>query len=221
MNLSEEESRLYTLIWERFIASQLPDAEYLSTSAKVYVGEKIFVAKGRELVFDGFYKVLKTSSKEEDILPSLQEGQLISMDRVELEQKFTKPPARYSEAALVRELEKKGIGRPSTYANIISTIQDRGYVQIENKRFFVKKIGHIVAERLIESFHDIMDYDFTANLENSLDEVANGEADWRNVLDNFYKSFQNDLISASDEDSGMRPGNIPTTTDIVCPCVKN
>ena len=217
MNLSEEESRLYSLIWERFIASQLPDAEYLSTSAKVYVGEKIFVAKGRELVFDGFTRVLKTSSKEEDILPSLQEDQLISMDSVELEQKFTKPPARYSEAALVRELEKKGIGRPSTYANIISTIQDRGYVQIENKRFFVKKIGHIVAERLIESFHDIMDYDFTANLENSLDEVANGEADWRNVLDNFYKSFQNDLISASDEDSGMRPGNIPTTTDIICP----
>ena len=217
MNLSDEESRLYSLIWERFIASQLPNAEYLSTSAKVYVGEKIFVAKGRELVFDGFTRVLKTSSKEEDILPSLQEGQLISMDRVELEQKFTKPPARYSEAALVRELEKKGIGRPSTYANIISTIQDRGYVQIENKRFFVKKIGHIVAERLIESFHDIMDYDFTANLENNLDEVANGEADWRDVLDNFYKSFQNDLTSASDEDSGMRPGNIPTTTDIVCP----
>ena len=217
MNLSEEESRLYSLIWERFIASQLPNAEYLSTSAKVYVSEKIFVAKGRELVFDGFTRVLKTSSKEEDILPSLQEGQLISMDRVELEQKFTKPPARYSEAALVRELEKKGIGRPSTYANIISTIQDRGYVQIENKRFFVKKIGHIVAERLIETFHDIMDYDFTANLENNLDEVANGEADWRDVLDNFYKSFQNDLISASNEDSGMRPGNIPTTTDIVCP----
>ena len=220
INLSEEESRLYSLIWERFIASQLPDAEYLSTSAKVNVGEKIFVAKGRELVFDGFTRVLKTSSKEEDILPSLQEDQLIIMDSVELEQKFTKPPARYSEAALVRELEKKGIGRPSTYANIISTIQDRGYVQIENKRFFVKKIGHIVAERLIESFHDIMDYDFTANLENNLDEVANGEADWRDVLDNFYKSFQNDLISASDEDSGMRPGNIPTITDIVCPCGK-
>ena len=220
INLSEEESRLYSLIWERFIASQLPNAEYLSTSAKVYVGEKIFVAKGRELVFDGFTRVLKTSSKEEDILPSLQEDQLIIMDSVELEQKFTKPPARYSEAALVRELEKKGIGRPSTYANIISTIQDRGYVQIENKRFFVKKIGHIVAERLIESFHDIMDYDFTANLENNLDEVANGEADWRDVLDNFYKSFQNDLISASDEDSGMRPGNIPTITDIVCPCGK-
>ena len=220
MNLSEEELKLYTLIWERFIASQLPDAEYLSTSAKIYVEEKIFVARGRELVFDGFTKILKTSSKDEDILPSLHENQLITTDGIELEQKFTKPPARYSEAALVRELEKKGIGRPSTYANIISTIQDRGYVQIENKRFFVKKIGHIVAERLIESFHDIMDYDFTANLENSLDEVANGDADWREVLDNFYKSFQNDLISASDLNSGMRPGNIPTETNIVCSCGK-
>ena len=220
MNLSEEELKLYTLIWERFIASQLPDAEYLSTSAKIYVEEKTFVARGRELVFDGFTKILKTSSKDEDILPSLHENQLITTDGIELEQKFTKPPARYSEAALVRELEKKGIGRPSTYANIISTIQDRGYVQIENKRFFVKKIGHIVAERLIESFHDIMDYDFTANLENSLDEVANGDADWREVLDNFYKSFQNDLISASDLNSGMRPGNIPTETNIVCSCGK-
>ncbi len=220
MNLSEEELKLYTLIWERFIASQLPDAEYLSTSAKIYVEEKTFVARGRELVFDGFTKILKTSSKDEDILPSLHENQLITTDGIELEQKFTKPPARYSEAALVRELEKKGIGRPSTYANIISTIQDRGYVQIENKRFFVKKIGHIVAERLIESFHDIMDYDFTANLENSLDEVANGDADWREVLDNFYKSFQNDLISASDLSSGMRPGNIPTETNIVCSCGK-
>ena len=220
MNLSEEELKLYTLIWERFIASQLPDAEYLSTSAKIYVEDKTFVARGRELVFDGFTKILKTSSKDEDILPSLHENQLITTDDIELEQKFTKPPARYSEAALVRELEKKGIGRPSTYANIISTIQDRGYVQIENKRFFVKKIGHIVAERLIESFHDIMDYDFTANLENSLDEVANGDADWREVLDNFYKSFQNDLISASDLNSGMRPGNIPTETNIVCSCGK-
>ena len=220
MNLSEEELKLYTLIWERFIASQLPDAEYLSTSAKIYVEEKTFVARGRELVFDGFTKILKTSSKDEDILPSLHENQLITTDGIELEQKFTKPPARYSEAALVRELEKKGIGRPSTYANIISIIQDRGYVQIENKRFFVKKIGHIVAERLIESFHDIMDYDFTANLENSLDEVANGDADWREVLDNFYKSFQNDLISASDLNSGMRPGNIPTETNIVCSCGK-
>ena len=186
MHLSDEESKLYTLIWERFIASQMPDAEYLSTSAKVFVDKNVFVARGREIVFDGFTKILKSSSKEEDILPNLQEGDSLKRETIDLEQKFTKPPSRFSEAALVRELEKKGIGRPSTYANIISTIQDRGYVAIENKRFFVKKIGHIVAERLMESFDDIMDYDFTANLENNLDKVANGDADWRSILDNFY-----------------------------------
>ena len=220
MHLSDEESKLYTLIWERFIASQMPDAEYLSTSAKVFVEENVFVARGREIVFDGFTKILKSSSKEEDILPNLQESDSIKRETIDLEQKFTKPPSRFSEAALVRELEKKGIGSPSTYANIISTIQDRGYVAIENKRFFVKKIGHIVAERLMESFDDIMDYDFTANLENNLDKVANGDADWRSILDNFYRAFQNDLNSASDEYGGMRPGNIPTETNITCPCGK-
>ena len=219
MQLSDEESKLYKLIWQRFIASQLPDAEYLSTSAKILVNKKIFAAKGRELVFDGFTKVLKSSSKEEDILPSLQKADFINKKSIDLEQKFTKPPSRFSEAALVRELEKKGIGRPSTYANIISTIQDRGYVEIQNKRFFVKKIGHIVAERLIESFDDIMDYDFTANLENNLDKVANGDLDWRNVLDEFYSSFKDDLISASDDTNGMR-GNAPVPTNIICTCGK-
>lgn len=216
INLSDEETRLYQLIWERFIASQLPDAEYLSTSAKIIINENTFIAKGREVIFDGYTNIFQNVSQEENILPSLSEGDEVKIEKVNLDQKYTKPPSRFSEAALVRELEKRGIGRPSTYANIISTIQDRGYVEIQNKRFFVKKIGHIVAERLLESFDDIMDYDFTANLENSLDEVANGDADWRNVLDNFYKSFQNDLITASDEDKGMRPGNIPTETNITC-----
>ena len=220
INLSDEETRLYQLIWERFIASQLPDAEYLSTSAKIYINENTFVAKGREVMFDGFTKVSQNVSQEENILPSISEGDQIKLEKVLLDQKYTKPPSRFSEAALVRELEKRGIGRPSTYANIISTIQDRGYVEIQNKRFFVKKIGHIVAERLLESFDDIMNYDFTANLENSLDEVAKGDADWREVLDNFYKSFQDDLISALDEDGGMRPGNIPVETNIICPCGK-
>ncbi len=119
----------------------------------------------------------------------------------------------------MKELEKKGIGRPSTYANIISTIQDRGYVEIQNRRFFVKKIGHIVAERLLESFDDIMDYEFTANLENNLDKVAQGEIDWRNVLDDFYTSFKNDLTNASDDHTGMR-GNRPISTDVICPCGK-
>ena len=220
LNQTEEEKRLYQLIWQQYIASQMPDAEYLSTSAKIVIDEYIFSAKGREVVFDGYTKISQTAkSDDEDILPPLNEGEVLTLNEVNLEQKFTKPPARFSEAALVKELEKKGIGRPSTYANIISTIQDRGYVEIQNRRFFVKKIGHIVTERLLESFDDIMDYEFTANLENNLDRVAQGEVDWRNVLDDFYTSFKTDLASASDEDTGMR-GNRPTSTDIICPCGK-
>ena len=216
---TEEEKRLYQLIWQQYIACQMPDAEYLSTSAKINIDEYTFSAKGREVVFDGYTKISQpVKSDNDDILPPIEEGEILNLDKVKLDQKFTKPPARYSEAALVKELEKKGIGRPSTYANIISTIQDRGYVEIQNRRFFVKKIGHIVTERLIESFDDIMDYEFTANLENNLDRVARGELDWKNVLDDFYNTFQKDLISASDE-SGMR-GNQPTPTDITCPCGK-
>ena len=220
LNQTEEEKRLYQLIWQQYIACQMPDAEYLSTSAKIIIDEYTFSAKGREVVFDGYTKVSQPAkSDNEDILPPLSEGELLTLNDINLEQKFTKPPARFSEAALVKELEKKGIGRPSTYANIISTIQDRGYVEIQNRRFFVKKIGHIVTERLLESFDDIMDYEFTANLENNLDRVAQGEIDWRNVLDDFYASFKNDLALASDEDNGMR-GNRPTSTDIICPCGK-
>ena len=217
MNQTEEEKRLYQLIWQQYIASQMPDAEYLSTSAKINIEEYAFSAKGREVVFDGYTKISQPiKSDDEDILPPLNEGESLNLNEIKLDQKFTKPPSRYSEAALVKELEKKGIGRPSTYANIISTIQDRGYVEIQNRRFFVKKIGHIVAERLIESFDDIMDYEFTANLENNLDKVAQGELDWKNVLDDFYSAFQKDLVSASMEDGGMR-SNKPTTTNLVCP----
>ena len=220
LNQTEEEKRLYQLIWQQYIACQMPDAEYLSTSAKINVGEYTFSAKGREVVFDGYTKVSQPlRSDSDDILPPLAEGEALQLNKVNLEQKFTKPPARFSEAALVKELEKKGIGRPSTYANIISTIQDRGYVEIQNRRFFVKKIGHIVAERLLESFDDIMDYEFTANLENNLDKVAQGEIDWRNVLDDFYTSFKNDLTNASDDHTGMR-GNRPISTDVICPCGK-
>ena len=220
LNQTEEEKRLYQLIWQQYIACQMPDAEYLSTSAKINVGEYTFSAKGREVVFDGYTKVSQPlRSDSDDILPPLAEGEPLQLNKVNLEQKFTKPPARFSEAALVKELEKKGIGRPSTYANIISTIQDRGYVEIQNRRFFVKKIGHIVAERLLESFDDIMDYEFTANLENNLDKVAQGEIDWRNVLDDFYTSFKNDLTNASDDHTGMR-GNRPISTDVICPCGK-
>ncbi|MEC9415691.1 MAG: type I DNA topoisomerase [Pseudomonadota bacterium] len=215
---SDEEVRLYELIWQQYIACQMKDAEYLSTSAKIILDQYTFTAKGREVVFDGYTKILKTSNKTQDeiILPPLSKGDNLSLGTLNKEKKFTKPPTRFSEAALVKELEKKGIGRPSTYAQIISTIQDRGYADIQNRRFFVKKIGHIVTERLIESFNDIMDYDFTANLEDNLDKVANGELEWKDVLNDFYRAFQKDLISASDDSDGMRP-NKAIETSITCP----
>ena len=221
VNVSDEEIKLYELIWQQYIACQMKDAEYLSTSAKIILDQYTFTAKGREVVFDGYTKIARPSNQDDAILPPLSKGEILSLDTLNKEQKFTKPPARFSEAALVKELEKKGIGRPSTYAQIISTIQDRGYVEIQNRRFFVKKIGHIVTERLIESFDDIMNYDFTANFENDLDKVANGELDWKIVLNHFYDAFQKDLISASDDENGMKP-NKPIETSIICPeCEKH
>ena len=201
----------------------MPDAEYLATNAKIHLDEYIFSATGREVVFDGFTRIVKSKSDDQDssILPPLALNQNLSLKDLENKQKYTKPPARFSEAALVKELEKKGIGRPSTYANIISTIQDRGYVEIQNRRFFVKKIGMIVTDRLVNSFDDIMDYSFTANFEDELDRIANGELNWKEVLDSYYSAFQDDLLSAMDEENGMVP-NLPTMTNINCPdCKKN
>ena len=223
LSASDEEKKLYELIWQQFIGSQLPDAEYLATNAKINLDEYIFSATGREVVFDGYTRVVKSKSDDPDslILPSLQNGQVLMLNELDNKQKYTKPPARFSEAALVKELEKKGIGRPSTYANIISTIQDRGYVEVENRRFFVKKIGMIVSDRLVSCFDDIMDYSFTANFENQLDRVANGELKWKEVLDSYYAAFQEDLLNAMDEETGMLP-NLPTLTNINCPdCKKN
>ena len=215
---TDEEKRLYELIWQQFIGSQLPDAEYLATNAKIQLDEYKFSATGREVVFDGFTRVVKAKSddKESNILPSLELNQQLILKDIDNKQKYTKPPARFSEAALVKELEKKGIGRPSTYANIISTIQDRGYVEIQNRRFFVKKIGMIVTDRLVSSFDDIMDYSFTANFEDQLDRIANGELNWKEVLNSYYSAFQDDLSTAMDEENGMSP-NLPTMTNINCP----
>ncbi|HMY40959.1 MAG TPA: DNA topoisomerase, partial [Marinagarivorans sp.] len=141
--------------------------------------------------------------------------QALSLHSVQGNQHFTKPTARYTEASLVKELEKRGIGRPSTYASIISTIQERGYVHVQNRRFYANKMGDIVTERLHESFEDLMDYSFTANMEQNLDVVAEGKKDWISVLNEFYKGFSNKLAKASGAEFGMR-GNDPTETNIPC-----
>ena len=207
--------RLYQLIWQYFVACQMPPAKYLSTAVTVTADEFELRTKGRIMKFDGYLKVMPT--KDEDVvLPDVKEGETLSLQKLEPFQNFTKPPPRYTEASLVKELEKRDIGRPSTYASIISTIQERGYVRVENKRFFALKMGDIVTERLLESFKGLMDYDFTARMEDSLDEVAQGERDWKALLDKFYEGFTEELAKAKAKDGGMRL-NAPTDIEIECP----
>ena len=214
--MERDAERLYELIWRQFVACQMTPAEYLSSTLSIDVNGFELRAKGRVLKFDGYTRVMKPSGKNEDQhLPDLPEGTPMTLDALDPQQHFTKPPARYTEAALVKELEKQGIGRPSTYAAIISTIQDRGYVRLESRRFYAEKLGDIVTERLKESFPDLMDYSFTARMEGGLDDVAEGERNWRALLDAFYHEFSEELARAESED-GMRP-NEPVPTDIECP----
>src|SRR5690606_24948855 len=217
--MERDAERLYALIWQQFVACQMTPAEYTSTTVVVNAGDYELRTRGRVVRFDGFTKVLpQLAKKDEDVvLPDMKVGQVLPLIKLNPAQHFTKPPARYSEASLVKELEKRGIGRPSTYAAIISTIQDRGYVTVHNRRFYAEKMGDIVTERLDESFANLMDYSFTATMEEHLDDVAQGEREWKNLLDEFYGDFKKKLEAAgsSEEGKGMR-ANQPTPTDIPC-----
>ncbi|MFV1873622.1 MAG: type I DNA topoisomerase [Oleiphilus sp.] len=221
--LEKDAERLYELIWRTFVACQMTNAEFLSSSIEVQAGDYQLRTRGRVLKFDGFLKILPVSSKKDEdvLLPDISVGDTLELQELDPKQHFTKPTARYSEAALVKELEKRGIGRPSTYAAIISTIQERGYVRLENKRFYAEKMGDIVTDRLVESFDDLMDYSFTAQMEEKLDEIAEDKQDWKSVLNQFYKGFSGKLEKAQSLKAGMRE-NAPTETDIACPsCGRN
>jgi DNA topoisomerase I len=216
--MERDAERLYELIWRQFVACQMPNADYTSTAVVVDAADMELRVRGRILRFDGFTRVQPPASrKDEEVpLPDYAVGQVLSLAELLPVQHFTKPPARFGEASLVRELEKKGIGRPSTYAAIITTIQDRGYVKLENKRFYANKIGDIVTSALIGSFPNLLDYSFTAELEAELDNVSGGTLDWKKVLSEFYADFSAKLEKASSEDGGMH-ANEPTMTDIDCP----
>ncbi|SEG28561.1 type I DNA topoisomerase [Vibrio hangzhouensis] len=211
--------KLYALIWNQFVACQMTPAKYDSTTISVKADEYTLKAKGRILKFDGWTRVQRPMGKNEDaILPAVQLGDKLDLVALDPKQHFTKPPARYTEAALVKELEKRGIGRPSTYASIISTIQDRGYVKVEQRRFYAEKMGEIVTDRLDDSFTDLMNYDFTARMEQKLDQIAEGDANWKGVLNEFFEEFTTDLGKAEqdEEHGGMKPNHI-VMTDIECP----
>ncbi|MCH1487494.1 MAG: type I DNA topoisomerase, partial [Pseudomonadales bacterium] len=211
--------RLYELIWRQFVACQMVNAQFTSTSLIATAADYELRTRGRVIRFDGFTRVQPPMSKKEEdrLLPNFAQGDSLDLIKLDPSQHFTKPTARYSEASLVKELEKRGIGRPSTYAAIISTIQDRGYVRIENRRMYAEKMGDIVVERLSESFENLMDYSFTANMEETLDEIAGGSRKWQNVLDDFYTDFSGKLeVAQLDAAEGGLRLNDPTTTDVPC-----
>ena len=197
--LSDEQYKLYNIIWRRFVACQMSSAIWdvtnLNISADTSVGCCRYRTTGRILVFDGFTKIWPITSNEQE-LPLMEVGQTLAVVDIKADQHFTKPPARFTEAALVKALEKEGIGRPSTYASIISTIQDRKYVEQKEKKFYATDIGEVVTEKLSEYFPKIMDIAFTRYMEEQLDKIEEQHLDWIGVLKDFYGPFKVNLDTA-------------------------
>lgn len=209
--LNDEQFKLYEMIWKRTLACQMTQAKYDAVSVDLAVGSDatLFRASGQTLVFPGFIAVYMegTDDDEEESeakLPHLETGEVLAVEKIYGDQHFTEPPPRYSEASLVKALEEYGIGRPSTYASIISTLQDREYVLLDKKRFTPTDVGRVVNKFLTEHFTQYVDYDFTAKLENELDEIAEGNRDWIPVMDKFWQGFNQQITNKADVD---RPGN--------------
>lgn len=216
--LSRDQLRLYTLIWNRFIASQMAPQIQQSTSAMLQCGIYTLKATGVHVLFDGFTIMQpskKKDSEESDFLPPLKKGDIVKNTKVNGEQHFTAPPPRYTEASLIKTLEEKGIGRPSTYAPILDTIQKRRYVTKENKQFVPTEVGFKVTELLKKYFEGIINVDFTANLENWLDKIAEGKATYKKVMTDFYKVFEAELESANVEAEKDKKEN-QEVSDVTC-----
>lgn len=216
--LSRDQLRLYTLIWNRFIASQMVPQIQQSTSATLQCGIYTLKATGVHVLFDGFTIMQpskKKDSEESDFLPPLKKGDIVKNTKVNGEQHFTAPPPRYTEASLIKTLEEKGIGRPSTYAPILDTIQKRRYVTKENKQFVPTEVGFKVTELLKKYFEGIINVDFTANLENWLDKIAEGKATYKKVMTDFYKVFAAELESANIEAEKDKKEN-QEVSDVTC-----
>ncbi|HEU0032846.1 MAG TPA: type I DNA topoisomerase [Kofleriaceae bacterium] len=212
--------KLYTLIWQRFVASQMVPAIYDATTVDIDRGQAQLRATGQVMKFAGYTKVYEVAETDDakaeaaesadKLLPPLEVGHAITLESIRPEQHFTQPPPRYSEASLVKELEERGIGRPSTYASIMSTIVDRGYVEKDAGRFRPTELGILVNGLLVESFPEIVSSDFTAKMESDLDKVEEGEEDWRKLLGQFYGPFKDELEKARTEMRDVKREEIPT-----------
>ncbi|MEK3886988.1 type I DNA topoisomerase [Bacillus sp. FSL K6-3431] len=202
--LSRDQLRLYKLIWERFIASQMAPAVMDTMTVDLQNGEVTFRANGSKIKFPGFMKVYVEGSddqldEKENLLPDLVEGDEVIAEAINPKQHFTQPPPRYTEARLVKTLEELGIGRPSTYAPTLDTIQKRGYVALENKRFIPTELGEIVLELIMEFFPEVINVEFTVKMESELDEIEEGKVAWVSIIDEFYKGFEINLKKAEVE----------------------
>ncbi len=207
-HLTHDQFRLYQLIYNRFVASQMAPAVYMVTDVGIKAGAGLFKAQGKVQKFDGHRRIWPQHGKHDDeLLPALAVGQTLDLHQLDATQHFTQPPPRYSEATLIKALEKEAIGRPSTYAPIIQTIQDRGYVEQKERRFHATLLGMAVNDLLVEQFPKILDLKFTAHMEGKLDEIASAKADMVKVLDEFYYPFQEELKAA---ESHMERVQIPT-----------
>ncbi|MBM7715655.1 type I DNA topoisomerase [Siminovitchia sp. FSL H7-0308] len=202
--LSRDQLRLYKLIWERFVASQMAPAVMDTVAVDLKNGEVIFRATGSQIKFPGFMKVYVEGTddqleEKENVLPAFSEGEHVKAEKLDPKQHFTQPPPRYTEARLVKALEELGIGRPSTYAPTLDTIQKRGYVALDNRRFVPTELGEIVLELIMEFFPEILDVEFTAKMESNLDEIEEGQLVWVKLIDDFYKGFEKNLKKAEEE----------------------
>lgn len=198
-SLSKDQYRLYALIWSRFMASQMANAVFDTIRADISQHSVNFRAKGSRIKFEGFLKVYPTKSDKDNYLPALAQGDAVKLAKLDPSQHFTQPPARYTEAALVKVLEELGIGRPSTYAPTLETLRKRYYVKMEAKRFMPTELGLIVNQVMEEYFPAIVNSDFTANMEGQLDDIEAGGQIWQEVLAEFYQMFEKDLHTAEDQ----------------------
>lgn len=231
--LTEDQLKLYRLIWQRFVASQMSPAQIEVTTADIAAqvegAEKppyIFRATGSVMKFDGFTRVYtegkdteEKSDEERPPLPPLHEQQPLALERLEPRQHFTEPPPRYNEATIVKALEEKGIGRPSTYATIISVLRDRNYVELVNRSFVPTELGFLVNDQLVKHFPDIVDVGFTADMETHLDEIEEGKADWVALLREFYGPFEQSVAQALEKMESHKPP--PVETEYRCPKTGN
>jgi DNA topoisomerase-1 len=218
--LDKDQWALYRLIWDRFVASQMPSATFLQTTVEIKADDAIFTAVGTVPVFQGFMALYvegednQENGDREKKLPTLSEGEVLELLGLTPKQHFTQPPYRFSEATLIKELEEQGIGRPSTYATILSTIKEKGYVRLEKGKFFPTELGLVVNDLLVVNFPDIFDIEFTAQMEENLDKIEEGERDWVDTLKEFYNPFQKDLEMAKVSMRDVKREMIPT--DAVC-----